>query len=77
MRLYFWKELYLPYEGCPGSAFALADSEEQAIDLICANYEHKYGSVPPEAVQALRADLESDAPREITEPYGFLEIKEG
>ena len=74
MKLYVWEELDLSVEMCPGSAFAWADSEDAAIDLICANYEQQYDSIHARALRELRKDLKRERPKEITEHYGCLVI---
>ena len=66
LKLFYWDDVDSLEDWAPGYAFALAESKEQAVELIC-NSEIEHG-FPDER---LRLELNNREPRIVTEPEGF------
>lgn len=65
MKLFLWTNVLRDYS--PGVIFAVAETEEQAKELVM-QHEDPEGVLPPSFV---REEMDRNPPQVIEEPFGF------
>lgn len=74
MKLYIWHDVYTDYTS--GIAFAIASSEEEAIDMICQAWEREIPSLKKVPIEKRRESEKRELSkgtleiRPLSSPYG-------